>query len=91
MFGAERARTAAGARACDTWREGPNHEHAMAGREPTIFEQIRKEFGFVKNISSFNESNHIRSYVCSCRAQINKIAASAQVCPLAAHATRPGR
>ena len=51
----------------------------MAGKEPTIFEQIRKEFGFMKNISSFNESNHIRSYVCSCRAQIKKIAASAQV------------
>ena len=31
----------------------------MAGKEPTIFEQIRKEFGFVKNISSFNESNHM--------------------------------
>ena len=51
----------------------------MAGKEPTIFEQIRKEFGFMKNISSFNESNHIRSYVCSCRAQVNRMAASVQV------------
>ena len=65
---------------CDTYREGAAPPtKTMAGKEPTIFEQIRKEFGFMKNISSFNESNHIRSYVCSCRAQINKIAASAQV------------
>ena len=45
---------------CDTYREGAAPPtKTMAGKEPTIFEQIRKEFGFMKNISSFNESNHM--------------------------------